>query len=122
MLEFKQWCSQREEVCPHFQYWATVMELELCILVYIRSLRQASFSMYLDALTELVPWFHALDHTNYAWWIPVHLRDMAELSTKHPEIAKEFREGNFTVRKTNCVFSAIALDQAHEQTGVTFFV
>ena len=98
------------------------MELELCILVYIRSLRQASFSMYLDALTELVPWFHALDHTNYAWWIPVHLRDMAELSTKHPEIAKEFREGNFTVRKTNCVFSAIALDQAYEQTGVTFFV
>ena len=117
MLEFKQWCSQREEVCPHFQYWATVMELELCILVYICSLRQASFSMYLDALTELVPWFHALDHTNYARWIPVHLRDMAELSTKHPEIAKEFSEGNFTVRKTNRVFSAIALDQAHEQNN-----
>lgn len=35
--------------------------------------------MYLDALTELVPWFHALDHTNYARWIPVHVRDMAEL-------------------------------------------
>ena len=62
--------------------------------------------MYFDALTELVPWFHALDHTNYARWIPVHLRDMAELSTKHPEIAKEFSEGNFTVRKTNRVFSA----------------
>ena len=24
VLEFKQWCCQREEVCPHFQYWATV--------------------------------------------------------------------------------------------------
>ena len=77
ILEFKQWCNQRAQVCPHFQYWATVMELELCVLVYVCSLRQASFTMYLDALTELTPWFFALDHTNYARWIPVHLRDMA---------------------------------------------
>jgi len=45
-------------------------------------------SMYYDAQTELVSWFHALDHTNYARCIPVHLRDMADLSTKNPEIAK----------------------------------
>ena len=116
-LEFEQWCSQREELSPHFQYWATVMQLELSVLVYVRSLRQASFSMYLDALTELVPWFHALDHTNYARWIPVHLKDMAELSSKHPEVAKQFNEGNFTVRKTSRVFSAIAIDHAHEQNN-----
>ena len=73
-MEFKQWCNQRAQVCPHFQYWVTVMELELCVLVYVRSLRQASFTMYLDALTELTPCFFALDHTNYARWIPVHLR------------------------------------------------
>ena len=91
------------------------MKLELCVLVYVHSLCQASFSMYLDALTELVPWFYALDHINYAQWIPVHLRDMAESSTKHPQVAKEFNEGNFTVRKTNRVFSAVAIDHAHEQ-------
>ena len=77
------------------------MELELCVKVYVRSLRQASFQMYLDALTELVPWFHALDHTNYARSIPIHLRDMVELSRMHPEVAKEFSDGKFTVRKTN---------------------
>ena len=91
------------------------MELELCILVYVRSLREASFPMYLDALTELAPWFHTLDHTNYARWIPVHLKDMAELQTKHPEVAREFNAGKFTVQKTNRVFSAIPIDQAHEQ-------
>ena len=58
-------------------YWATVLDLELSILIYVRSLREADFSMYLDALTEIVPWFFALDHINYARWIPVHLRDMA---------------------------------------------
>ena len=117
VLGFKEWCHQKEQVCPQFQYWSTVMELELCVMVYVRSLHQASFQMYLDALTELVPWFHALDHTNYARWIPVHLRDMAELSRMHPEVAKEFSDGKFTVRKTNRVFSAIAIDQAHEQNN-----
>jgi len=34
--------------------------------------------MYVDALTELVSWFHALDHTHYARWIPVHLKDIAK--------------------------------------------
>jgi len=46
--------------------------------------------MYLDALTELATWFHAMDHTNYAHWIPVHLRDVVTLPTAHPEIAREF--------------------------------
>ena len=73
--------------------------------------------MYLDALTKLVQWFHALDHTNYARWIPVHLRDMAELPTKHPEVAKMFSDGHFTVSKTKRVFSAIPTDQAHEQNN-----
>ena len=42
---------------------------------------------------------------------------MAELPTKHPEVAKQFNDGNFTVRKTNRVFSTIAIDQAHEQNN-----
>ena len=71
--------------------------------------------MYLDALAEHAPWFHAFDHTNYVRWVPVHLRDMIELSTKHPEVAAEFNHGNFTIQITNRVFSSIAIDQAHEQ-------
>ncbi len=117
IVEFKEWCNQRNQIFPQFQYWEIVIDLELCLLVYVRSLRQSSFTMYLDALTELAPWFHALDHTNYARWIPVHLRDMAELPTKHPEVAKNFNAGNFTVQKTKRVFSTITIDQAHEQNN-----
>ena len=73
-------------------------------------------SILLDALTELPFLLYALDHTNYARWIPVHLRDMAELSSEHPEVAKEFKEGNFIIRKTNRIFSAIVIHHAHERT------
>ena len=89
----------------------------MLVLVYVRSLRQASFTMYLAALTELAPWFHALDHTQYARWIPVHLRNMVALPMKHPGVAIEFDAGNFTVRKTKNVFSCIPIDQAHEQNN-----
>ena len=65
-MEFEAWCDERKQNFPQFWYWATTMELEVCILTYVRSLREANFAMYLDALTELVPWFFALDHTNYA--------------------------------------------------------
>ena len=42
---------------------------------------------------------------------------MAELFIKHPNVAKEFKAGKFTVQKTRKVFSSIATDQAHEQNN-----
>ncbi len=116
-LDFEAWCDERKRSCPQFQYWATAMALEVCTLIYVWSLREANLAMYLDALTELVPWFFALDHTNYARWIPVHLRDMAELPKKHPDIYREFSAGHFTVQKTKRVFSAIPIDEAREQNN-----
>ncbi|KAL8568634.1 hypothetical protein ACOMHN_035086 [Nucella lapillus] len=98
--KFEDWCCQRGEDIPQFHYWATVLELELLVQVYVRSLRQGSLMMYLDALTELIHWFHALDHTHYARWIPVHLKDMTELTTKHPdEMGNPFEEESQDVVK-----------------------
>jgi len=114
-LDFQQWSNFKGKACPHFQYWATVMKLELCILTFVRFLRSVSFTMYFDALTELASWFFALEHTNYVGWIPVHLKDMAELSIKQPDVLKEFNDGKFVVHKTRQVFSSIPIDQAHEQ-------
>jgi len=56
-------------------------------------------------------------HQLYGRWIPVHLRVMVELPATHPEIAQEFRAGNFMVQETNRPFSAIPVDQAHEQNN-----
>ncbi|KAJ8366786.1 hypothetical protein AAFF_G00342400 [Aldrovandia affinis] len=42
---------------------------------------------------------------------------MVTLVTKHPSVYAQFLAGNFTVKKTTHAFSAIALDQAHEQNN-----
>ena len=35
----------------------------------------------------------------------------------HPQVAREFRSGNFVVHKSHREFSALAIDQAHEQAN-----
>ena len=42
---------------------------------------------------------------------------MPTLESKHPALAQEFKMGNFVVHKTKHDFSALALDQAHEQAN-----
>ena len=42
---------------------------------------------------------------------------MLTLDSRHPELAQEFRRGNFVVHKTSQNFSSLALDQAHEQAN-----
>ena len=50
-------------------------------------------------------------------WIPVHIRDMCGLEKLHPNVHAHFLNGHFTIKKTGNAFSAMAIDQAHEQNN-----
>jgi hypothetical protein len=63
----------------------------------------------------LATWFFACDQTNYARWLPVHIRDMLALKDSHPDVHTEFMNGKFTVCKSGHKFSSISIDQCHEQ-------
>ena len=84
---------------------------------FVRSLREGDFPLYVQACDELCGWFHALDHTNYARWLPVRVRDMVEIAEKHPQVHAEFMKGNVVVQKSARKFSLMAKDQAHEQSN-----
>ena len=118
-MSVEEWCDTRADASPQFKFWSIILKLELEIMIYVRSLRECDFKLYVDALTKIAPWFFALGHTNYARWIPVHLRDMVALEDKHPDVFAEFMAGNFTVKKTPHAFSALAIDQAHEQNNAS---
>ena len=62
------------------------------MLDLVRSLKtlETNFNMYIDAPTKLSSFFFALDHTDYARWIPVRLRAMLNLTNKHPDMASAF--------------------------------
>ena len=78
-LPFEIWWQTKSKQHPQFYYWTTVVELELLMLQFIRSLREGNFYLYLDSLNQLAPWFFALDRVHYARWLPVHIRDMNAL-------------------------------------------
>ena len=67
-----------------FQYWSLTLDIELAILNFVQSMRQRNFQLYIDTLVKLMPLFSALDHINYAQWLPVHIRDMLALQEMHP--------------------------------------
>lgn len=88
---FEEWCLQRVSKRVHFDYWLKTLSLEVLMLMYIRSLREGNFQLYVETLTQLLTWMFALDHTHYSRWLSVHVRDMMVLSEKHPAILEEFR-------------------------------
>ncbi|CAB4025852.1 Hypothetical predicted protein [Paramuricea clavata] len=91
---FEMW-NQHSLDLPQFKFWSTIIELELLMARFVRSLREGDFLLYVQACDELCAWFHAMDHKNYARWLP----------------------GNFVVQKSAKRFSLIAKDQAHEQSN-----
>ena len=55
---------------PTFQFWDTVMSIEKIILTFIRAHREKNFDLYVKSLELIVGFFFALDHYNYARWVP----------------------------------------------------
>ena len=100
---------------PTFGYWQLVMDLEKKVLMFVRAQRSKDFFLYIQSLKDLVPYFFALDHGNYARWTSVHIRDLCSL----PEsIHKAFCRGFWVLSKTKRRFSAIPVDQCHEQNNL----
>ena len=114
---FDDFCDEQVKRHTQFRYWLIIMRLEAILLSFVRSLRQGNFELYIESLKKLAPWTFALDHINYAHWLPIHLRDMLLLKHKHPEICAAFQDGGFVVQPSNKPFSAISIDQAHEMNN-----
>jgi len=115
VLPFDNWCNKQALEQPQFAYWHNVKQFQLQLLLFIYALRASDFLLYVDSLTQLIPWLFVLDRTHYARWLSVHVRDMAQLGETNSAVREQFMLGKFTVKRSQSVFSAIAFDQAHEQ-------
>ncbi|KAK3910837.1 Protein dachsous [Frankliniella fusca] len=116
---FEEWRVNKCSTVPQFKFWDIVLNVELTLLQFIASLRSANFKMYKHALCNMIGWFFALDQVNYARWLSVHIRDLVNLDTTHPDLAAKFEAGSFVARKSHRPFSSIGLDQNHEQVNAT---
>ena len=107
--------SEQRSVCTLTT--ASRLSLEVLLLVYIQSLCERNFELYVQSLTQIMPWMFNLDHTHYSRWLSVHNFDMLNLIDKHPDVLAEFRSETFVVHKTSNKFFAMSIDQCHEQNN-----
>ena len=114
-VTFDCWCEEQSRKKPMFGYWTLVKQFELHVLLFVRAIRESDFSLYVASLQKLMPWFFAFDRTHYCRWLSVHIQDMISLPHTVPYVYEAFTRGQFTVHKTPRRFSAMSVDQAHEQ-------
>ena len=87
----RQMCNEKSRTeNPMFSYWSMIIELDLLMCRFVRSLREGDFILYVQVCNELCAWFYVMDHANYARWLPVHVRDMVQLSEKRPDVHVEY--------------------------------
>ena len=103
---------------PLFLYWDRVLYLEISCLQLALAFREADFALYIYALIKIIPSMFALDQTNYARWLSVHIRDMCEVPVQHRDVFQKFCDRSFVVHKTERPFSSLVLDHAHEQLNL----
>ena len=118
-LPILEWLDVLSTQSPMALYWKLIMELEVHILIYIRSIREGDFPLHVIALRTLMKWIFALDHIHYLRWLTVHLFDLVNLPWQHPDVYENFYKGYFTFNKSCSEFSTMALDQLHEQNNET---
>ena len=85
------------------------------ILLYIRATRERNFLLHIESTEELIKYFFAHDHLNYARLLPLYLASMHDTKENYPDVWDEFLAGNFCVSKSLNAFTSIAPDHALEQ-------
>ena len=85
------------------------------LLHLISACHAGDWEGYLASLENLMKYFFARDHLNYAHLMPVHLAQMNALEEDDPETWSDLKSGAFVVAKSDIPFSHLFTDQALEQ-------
>ena len=100
-----------------FLYWKCVIDLQVLILLYVRSIREGNFKLHVEVLFRLLIWFFIFDHCHYARWLTLKWFELYIIEPKFPDLFNYFSNGNFSFQKSNREFSRMGLDRIHEQNN-----
>ena len=87
----------------------TCLEIECLMLLFVQSIRSGKFEMFVGVLDQFATWLFALDHTNYAWWLPVFIRSLKTLPHQYPNVYEQLLKGQFTTQKGKRKFLRILI-------------
>ena len=57
VMSFNDWCLSKVATVPQFHFWYLILRLKLLLLTFLRPFREVNFQLYIDVVTQIVPWF-----------------------------------------------------------------
>ena len=86
------------------------MKMYEVLLLFNRATCQGNWNLHPSSLELMIPYFFVHDLQNYAHLMSVYRVQMHVLKESDPTIWQYFHDGNFSVNKSSCAFSAIGRD------------
>lgn len=119
--------STLEDICPEWEefvstlsqtakYWLMHTEMTNIIKRFVKAERVGDWEGHLKEIENMLPYTVVSKHTNYMSCLPLYLKEMKELPSKHHEVYTNFMRGHFTVHRTKGKFNGTWTDMALEQT------
>ena len=97
------------------QFWASYINFMHLYHEFTRNIRMGDLEAVISCLPKQISFF-ALNHSNYARWLVKYYDSILKLNETHLEVYNEFKQGWFTIRRTEKPFSSTAIDLTLEQT------
>ncbi|KAK3747021.1 hypothetical protein QZH41_001488 [Actinostola sp. cb2023] len=82
---------------------------------FIKAERTGNWELHLQTVYEMLPYFAASGHNQYAKSAYIYLQFMRELEEKHPDVYRNFQEGLHVVRRSDRYWAGLSTDLAIEQ-------
>ena len=75
-MQLEDWISDANKESPTVAFWLLIRKYDQLIFMFIRAHREGKFDLMIESLQKLAPLYFAMDHQNYARWIPIFIRDL----------------------------------------------
>ena len=73
--DIQDWMEKKASESPMFHYSEMIFDLQILILMFIRSERERDFALYVQVLKSIMQYIFAFSHYNYARWLTIHVDD-----------------------------------------------
>ena len=80
------WLVEKSLSSSMAHYRSLVTNFQIEILVFVRSIREGNFHLYVQSLRNVLKWFFALGYTYYARWLAIHVFNLISLPTTHSDV------------------------------------
>ena len=95
--------------------WLEYMKMVDILRKFIKGERTGNWKLHLQAVYEMLPYFAAAGHNQYAKSAYFYLQIMQNLETSHPSVYKKFLDGLHVVRRSDRFWGGLSTDLIIEQ-------